>query len=127
MRYGVEITSFLYCGALGAEHYYGKLWTYDESKEDWRNQIWKEELKQPMSQKMASYLNKKDGYSKWRAYHKGDLTDRFDSKEDIYKAAIKFFTAKFGKNITIEDGDFCCDQEDNTIIYTPHPTNKEQS
>lgn len=114
IRYGVEISSFVWCGSLNAEHYYGELWSYDESK-PFGKAIWKEELVQPMTKKMAAYLNKKDSSHFDYGYKKGDETKRFDAEEDVVKHAIKVLTAKFGDNITIEEGSLCdCE---NKVIY----------
>lgn len=111
VRFGVEVSSFLYCGAIGAEHYYGEAWW---SSNDHRTE--KEKLTHPMSDKIARYLNKKDEV-RFNRYKKGDLTERFDSKQDVIDAAIKFLTAKFGTHIVIESGSSVYHEDDNDVVY----------
>ena len=111
-RYGIEVSSYLYCGALGAEHYYGEVW-YDNGK---KSETWK--LERPLSTKEATYLNKKDDcdnvFFRWK---RGDMTERFNSKKEVIDAGIKFLTDMFGSDIMIEDGDHCYSMEDNKVVY----------
>ncbi len=101
-RCGIEISSFIFCGAMNAEHFYGEAW-WETPRSKYSTD--KEKLTQPMSEKMAKYLNKKDdSWGSRYGYKKGDMTERFDTKEQVKKAGIKFLTEKFGENIIIEDG-----------------------
>lgn len=116
IRFGIEISSFMFCGAMGAEHYYGEVWwEYKRSGSE------KEKLTKPMSTKLATYLNKKD--ESWGArYKRGDLTERFDTKNEVIKAGIKFLTEKFGDDIIIEEGSGCYAPGENDILWQTNST-----
>lgn len=115
-RCGIEITSFTFCGALNAEHYYGEVWWPTPRA---KYSTGKEKLTQPMTSKMAAYLNKKDdSFGSRYGYKRGDLTERFDTREQVNAAGIKFLTEKFGENITIEEGSSCYAPGENDIIWT---------
>lgn len=117
-RFVIEVNSFTYIGALNAEHYYGKIWWRSK---DSKTGVETHELQQPMSSKMAAYLNKKDeSFHSRHGYKKGDLTNRFDTEEQVVKAGIEFLLNKFGGKIVIEEGDWAsCD---NKIVYPKNRT-----
>ena len=102
----------MFCGAMGAEHYYGEVWwEYKRAATE------KEKLTQPLSSKDAAYLNKKDDCGSFCRYKRGDLTERFDTKDQTIKAGIKFLTEKFGHDIVIEEGSNCYAPGENEIIW----------
>lgn len=79
----VEISSYRGV-SLGAEHYYASLSFYDA---DGEYKI--KELRHRLTAKQAKALNKKDGVS--GCYKPGNMTERFDTAEDIQQIAIETF------------------------------------
>jgi hypothetical protein len=76
----VAYLNLLFWGAsLGGEHYYVSLIT----KTPYRAI----RLNQKLTQKMAKYLNQKDGFTDM--YKTGELTERFNSPKEAVKAALK--------------------------------------
>ena len=87
----LEISSFTYCGSIGAEHFYGKIDFPDITK------VEKLRLKKPLSQKEATYLNKKEGTRAFARYKMGDLSDRFKTKAELIKFAVDLFKYMYPK------------------------------
>jgi len=67
--------------SIGGEHYYATL-KYDDKDGKYQTI----ELNNILTQKMATYLNKKERCS---SYRKGDESLRFDTPEDAVKVALK--------------------------------------
>jgi len=67
--------------SAGGEHYYAKI-----KFEDKNGKYQSIELVNTLTQKMATYLNKKE---RCKDYQKGDESLRFDSPKDAVKVAIK--------------------------------------
>jgi hypothetical protein len=90
-------------GSIGAEHYYGHLKGHDVNGE-----YQSIELEWPLSQKMATYLNKKEGTrtgETYSFYRKGQPTYRFDTKQEVRDWAIKVWRDHFpGCDILLEGG-----------------------
>ena len=80
----LEISSFL--GSLGATHVYGHLIT----KQDYK----KVELKRKLTEYEAEKLRIKDG-SSGIFYHKGAMTERFNTEEEIIKVAKRQYQKIF--------------------------------
>jgi hypothetical protein len=96
-----DITSFTEIGSIGAEHWYGKL---KQGWGDWNlaydNQV---ELLHPLTQKEATYLNKKSN-NKFSRYKKGELSHRFDTEEEVEKFAINIWREKFPDGLVLISG-----------------------
>ncbi len=82
----LEITSFKDF-SIGATHYYGKL-VGNKNGEYTHVEISKE-----MTQEEADWFNKNDGVKS--LYKKGDSTDRFNTKSEIRKEAVKIWKEEF--------------------------------
>ncbi len=99
----VEISTFA-GSAINAEHYYGRM-CVDEigNYEDI-------EIEGPMTQKVATYLNKKDGV-RWGnsyAYHKkGGMTNRFDTENEVRERAIQIWKEHFPEADLLLEGNSC--------------------
>lgn len=81
----LEIRSLI--GAIGAEHYYGNIYTGPSYTE-------KVEVRRKMTSRDCAKLNKKDRMDgAWSVvgYRPGELTERFDSIEEVEKTAIGLF------------------------------------
>ncbi len=87
--------------SIGAEHWYGTLRASSKSDRDgiirggfgaWVHPAEKVELKRPMGEEEAAYLRDKDDFDLWQA---GDLTSRFNSKEEVEAAALAAFAEHF--------------------------------
>jgi hypothetical protein len=72
--------------SLGGEHFYGKLkWTNDEGK------LQSVDLEHPLSRREATYLSKKsEAYGKGM-YKAGMMDNRFETREELIRYAIKKF------------------------------------
>lgn len=104
-EYVISISSFL--GAIGAEHFYGKIYRHKNYIEGTRirsfsGDLESHELTHPMSSKMARLMNKKDNVPAWGRYKKGDLTSRFDTEEEVISTGVQFLRQKYGDDITIK-------------------------
>lgn len=113
-KFGVDVTSFVYIGSMGAEHYYAEAWYGCVIGH--HEQI-KEKMTYPMSAKTARYLNKKDDCGTFFRYKKGDTTERFDTEEEAQKRGIEFLIEKFGKDIVIVNGGSRYFDDETVIIY----------
>ena len=93
----VNITSWTRVGSAGAEHFYAKILQFESeeniftlAREGWYcaeiTDHTDTNLQKPLTSEEAKYLNKKDGFGS--IYKKGDMTDRFDSIDEI-KALVK--------------------------------------
>lgn len=71
--------------AFMASHYYGKLYYEDSSFE----------LCRELTKKQADELNNKDATGCIGFYHAGDMTQRFDTRKDVIKAAKKQYKKYF--------------------------------
>jgi len=80
----VQITSW-YPISVGAEHYYGKLVYKGKDRQSM-------ELLRTLSQKEATYLNKKDGCHLWS---KGEETKRWDTRQQVVEEAEKVWKKHF--------------------------------
>lgn len=87
----------LYWGvALGGEHYTGTLKGYT----DMGFKSYKVEHK--LSQKEATYLNKKDcTNSRFFVYRKGQLSDRFETLDQLEREAVKIYKKEFPFSIVL--------------------------
>ena len=84
----LDLTSFTYSGAIGAEHYYGSFkWN------DANNKLQIFELKHALTQKEAILLNKKDKYA--RKYQPGEMSERFWTEKEVISCAKKEFAKMF--------------------------------
>jgi len=106
----LKVTSFTWIGSIGAEHFYGKLQV--EKPEE------TVELEHKMSAKMAKYMNKKDGTESFCRYKAGDMTNRFDTEEEVIMFGLMYFKTRFPKGILIQ-GDNCSRSAMYPVIYAP--------
>jgi hypothetical protein len=112
----LDITSFTYIGSIGAEHYYGKIIFTDKSIERF-------DLQHPLTQKEAIHLNKKDGDIKiFHRYKRGELSDRFETENDVINYGIKLFKEKYSDYILILGNN--CARSAVPLIYWPNKLNK---
>lgn len=106
----LKITSYTWIGSIGAEHFYGKI--YIEKPDE---QI---DLQHKMSAKMAKYMNKKEGTQDFCRYKPNEMTNKFDTEEEITLFGLHYFKARFPKGILIK-GDQCVRSAMYPIIYVP--------
>ena len=104
----VEISSWAGI-SIGAEHCYATLYHPTE-------ELSKERLTRGISREEAAYLNKKDTWSGWE---EGDVTERFNTEEEIRDAIIEL-NKKHGYPLIVE-GSYSV-AEPQRIIYC---TNEE--
>lgn len=115
----LEISSFAM--SFDAEHYYGKLHLLGAgmlSDHDFE----RIELKKKLSGKEAKYLNIKD---RVKIYHKGMDTDRFDTKEEVIKAAISWIKNNYKKEDFILINGRFISRSAEPIVYYPISLKKE--
>lgn len=94
----LDITSFVGT-SIGAEHYYARLKMHGVEKDV--------ELKHTLTQKEATYLNKKDkGYGAFGRYKTGEKVHRFDTEAEIRRVAIAEYKQHFPQAIGLMEGSF---------------------
>jgi hypothetical protein len=80
----LQVSSYTTLGSFNAEHWYGKLHCSDESGRK------SHELKRKLTDKKEiAYLNEKDDTGKTFAWSVGDETNRFKSREDVEREAVR--------------------------------------
>ena len=93
--------------SLNAEHYYGKLVGHDADGE-----YLSFEMEWPLSQKMATQLNKKDsirGTDHFR-HKSGNPTYRFDTSDEVKEWAISTWRDRFTDSDLLIDGSDCINE-----------------
>jgi len=92
--------------SIGAEHYYGKLKEHGGNYKS-------VELEWPMSQKMATYLNKKDrtrSGDSYDCYKKGCPTVRFDTEQEVKDWALEVWKEHFPDHDLLLIGTDCINE-----------------
>ena len=95
--------------SIGAEHFYGSLTCNSPHS--------KVEVSKPMSQEEVDTLNKKDN---WDSYKVGDLTERFDTEDDVRQRAIEILKVHFPDCELLFEGSSCC-SDPCKVVIAPEP------
>lgn len=111
----LEITSWGAC--IGGEHYTGNL------KFNKNGKYTLIEVQQPLSRKMALYLNKKASSRGYSLYQPGEMTDKFDTESQLIKKAIEIVKRDYPKALLFNGDYSCCSVE--KLIYYPVEFSKE--
>ncbi len=112
----LEITHFRF--SIGGEHYYGELSVKLKGRKNGKGTRYSSEdarlhpesiklSRKLVSEKECAYLCKKDGDALWEI---GMSTQRFNSEDDVKKAAIHTFSENFDPTadlLMIYDGPYC--------------------
>lgn len=86
----LQASSYTTLGSINAEHWYGKISCGDESGRK------SHELKRKLTDKKEiAYLNEKDDTGKIFAWKVGQETNRFKSREDVEKEALRQWKKEF--------------------------------
>lgn len=118
--YHLKISSYTYIGGIGAEHFYGKI-VFDNRAE--RYGFSEVELKHPLSEKEALYLNKKDQTRgiDFTRYKTGELSEKFWTEKEVEAAALRWMQQNEPKDILVK-GERSY-YEPKKIIYSPKEFN----
>lgn len=92
-----DITSWTTVGAIGAEHWYAKLYIDDREERETRTVT----LEYPVNAIEALTLNELDGFD---SYKPGDLSERFRSREHARHYAEAEFRTLFPENAIMFEG-----------------------
>ena len=104
-RYGVEVQSYDMAVMAGfSVHFYGKVWRYNESNEDFVSE--REELWHELTASEALELNRIDrdimiGSFRWKP---GMSSNRFESREDVVETGVAYIRENWGHEGPIEVG-----------------------
>jgi hypothetical protein len=93
----VYVTS--YAMSIGGEHFYGKL------KCNGHEEVI---LTEVLTQKLATYLNKKDSTASWNRYKQGDRVERFSSYETLIAEAKRVWKKEFPSAVILIEGERSC-------------------
>jgi hypothetical protein len=93
----LDITSYVDIGSIGAEHYYGKVKFPRELN------IENIDIQHPLSAKEALYLNKKCGVTEYSRYRAGELSNKFETKDELIRFSAKWFKTNYPENLLCLD------------------------
>jgi hypothetical protein len=119
----LELTSFVWCGSLGANHYYGEIKYELGNHDDWMKNRHKIEVYRILSRKDALQLTKLDeSWGRYGVHSPGDKSERFDTVEEVVRRGIEMWKNRFPLGVLIKGAS--ATRSAQPIIYWPKELDK---
>lgn len=96
----VNLETICWAFSLGGEHFTGQIKGFRHSLSDFHGM----EVKHRLGRKEALRLNKKDSARGLSLHKPGDWSDRFNTRDELRRAAIKVYKTEFPNAIVLLDG-----------------------